>query len=121
MATRVTSNKQVTVWATLVLTAAYALFFAASIHGSIADTFIWEGLFAGPMVIGCFLSIALSRAKSRIVLLGFAIVYSILSALIFYWTFGAERDAQYQLTLLLIPALGFPLVCVFGIVAAMSR
>jgi hypothetical protein len=35
----------------------------------------------------------------------------------FYWAFGFEHDAQYQLMLLLIPAVGFPTVAILGLAA----
>lgn len=112
-------------WVTIALTAAYVLFFATITQGNIAEILFSEGLFAEPMIIGCIISVALCRAQPRIILLGFAIGYSVLSALIYLWTFSGEGDAQYQLWLLLIPAVGFPSVVAlgfaFGIVAAIRR
>ena len=111
-------------WATIGLTAAYALFFAVTLPANspskVDALLFWEGLFAGPMMIACILSIFLARVEARIILLGFAIGYSILTALTFYWTFGFEHDAQYQLMLFLIPILGFPFVAVLGLAAVIT-
>ncbi|GAC1590791.1 MAG: hypothetical protein NVS3B5_22730 [Sphingomicrobium sp.] len=106
---------------TIVLTVTYTLAVAIRGNGQMAEKLIGEALFAGPMVIGCIMSIGFSGAKPRLILLCFAIAYSTMSALTFVWTFGFERDAQYQLILLLIPALGFPSVGVFGLAAATNR
>jgi hypothetical protein len=112
-------------WLTVGLTAAYALYFALTLPAdspSKVDALLfWEGLFAGPMMIACVLSILMARVEARIVLLGFAIVYSILTALIFYWTFGFEHDAGYQLTLLFIPPIGYLGVVSAGLSAAFNR
>jgi hypothetical protein len=125
MAPRVAFDKRAMMWVTIGLTAAYALFFAVTLpansHPKVDALLFWEGLFAGPMMIGCILSILLARVEARIILLGFAIGYSILTALTFYWTFGFEHDAQYQLMLFLIPILGFPSVAILGLAAVMIR
>jgi predicted N-acetyltransferase YhbS len=63
----------------------------------------------------------LDRLEARIILLGYGVGYSILTALTFYWTFGFEHDAQYQLMLFLIPMFGFPTVAIAGLAAAMIR
>jgi peptidoglycan/LPS O-acetylase OafA/YrhL len=128
MWSREAPNKRAMLWATIGLTVAYALYFAVTLPTNTSDAqffwdalFFWEGLFGGPMAIACILSIFLARVEARIILLGFAVGYSILTALIFYWTFGFEHDAQYQLMLFLIPILGFPSVAVLGLAAIMIR
>jgi hypothetical protein len=112
-------------WLTVGLTAAYALFSALTLPANspskVDALLFWEGFFAGPMMIACVLSILMSRIEARIILLGFAVGYSILTALVFYWTFGFEHDAQYQLMLFLIPILGFPAVAILGLSALMIR
>jgi len=104
-------------WLTVGMTAAYALFFAVTLpedSPSKVDALVfWESLFAGPMLIAGVLSILMARVEARIVLLGFAVAYSIVTALMFYWAFGFEHDAGYQLALLLIPPIGY-----LGVVAA---
>jgi hypothetical protein len=46
---------------------------------------------------------------------------AILTALIFYSTFGFEHDAGYQLMLFIIPILGFPIVAILGLAAVLIR
>ena len=107
---------------TVALAAAYTLTIALALRPSDASGLLFsEGLFAGPVILACLLSTLLVRLRARIILLGFAVGYSILSAIIFYWTFGFEHDAQYQLILLLIPMLGFPSLVVAGLFAAIMR
>lgn len=115
MSLRAAFNEQVAMRVTIALTAGYVLFFAVTTQGNIADILSSEGLFAGPMIIAYAMSIVFCRAKPRIILLGFAAGYSMLSALIYLWTFSGEGDAQYQLWLLLIPAIGFPSIGALGI------
>ena len=125
MSPRVAFDKRAMMWATIGLTVAYALFFAVTLPANspskIDALLFWEGLFAGPIMIACIGSILMARVEARIILLGFAVGYSILTAIIFYWTFGFEHDAQYQLMLFLIPILGFPSVAVLGLAAVMIR
>lgn len=119
------SNKRAMLWATIGLTAAYALFFALTLPANspskVDALLFWEGYFATPMMIAAILSMLIARLEGRIILLGFAVGYSILTALVFYLTFGFEHDAQYQLMLFLIPILGFPCVAVLGLAAVMIR
>jgi hypothetical protein len=117
-------SKRSMMWLTVGLTAAYALFFALTLPANspkVDALLFWEGLFAGPMMIACVLSILMPRVEARIILLVFAVGYSILTALIFYRTFGFERDAQYQLMLFVIPVLGFFGIAVLGLAAVMVR
>jgi hypothetical protein len=119
MPSRVAISKRTLMWLTVGLTVAYVLFFAVTLpedSPSKMDALLfWEANFAGPMIIACALSIVIARLEARITFLGFAAGYSILTALTFYWTFGFEHDAQYQLMLFLIPLLGFPIVAVLGL------
>ena len=79
-------------------------------------------LFGGPMMIGCFLSSRLNRPRSRLILFVFAAGYSILTTLIFFWTFyGPEHDAQYQLYTLIIPMFGYPGIAITGLASAVFR
>jgi len=118
-------NTRSMMWLIVGLTAAYALFFALTLPAgspSKVDALLfWEGLFAGPMMIGCVLSMLMARIQARLVLSGFAVAYSALTALIFYWTFGFEHDAGYQLALLLIPPIGYLGVVAAGLSAAFIR
>lgn len=107
---------------TVALAAFYALTIALVLRPSDAlELLLSEGLFAGPVILASFLSAWLVRLRARIILLGFALGYSILSVTVFYWTFGFEHDAQYQLMLLLIPMLGFPSLVVAGLFAGNMR
>lgn len=72
-------------------------------------------------MIACVLSLLMARVEARIVFLGFAVVYSIFTALMFCWTFGFEHDAGYQLVLLLIPPIGYVGVVAAGLSAAFVR
>ena len=125
MAVRAISGKRTTMWLTVGLTAAYALFFAVTLpdesQSKFDALFFCEGLFAGPMMIACVLSIVMARLEARIALLGFAVGYSILTALIFYWTFSFEHDAGYQLMLLCIPPIGYLGIVAVGLSAAFIR
>lgn len=118
-------SKRTMLWLTIGLTAAYALFFAITLPedspSKVDALLFWEGLFAGPMMIACVLSILMARIEARVVLFGFAAVYSIFTALTFYWTFGFEHDAGYQLTLLLIPPIGYLGIVCAGLSAAFIR
>jgi hypothetical protein len=109
-------------WVTVGMTAAYALTMALVLYSphspsKVDDLLFTEELFGGPMAIACIFSILMARIEARRILLAFGIGYSILTAAIFYWTFGFEHDAQYQLMLLLIPTLGFPSVAILGLAA----
>jgi hypothetical protein len=118
-------NTRSMMWLTVGLTAGYALFFVLTLPAdspSKVDALLfWEGLFAGPMMIGCVRSILMARVEARIVLLGFAVAYSILTALVFYCTFAFEHDAGYQLALLLVPPIGYLGVVAAGLSAAFIR
>lgn len=118
-------RKRNMMWLTFGLTAVYALFFALTLpedSPSKGDALLfWEGLFAEPMMIACVLSTLMARFEARIVLLGFAVAYSIATALIFYWTFGFEHDAGYQLALLAIPPIGYLGIVAAGLSAAFIR
>jgi ABC-type cobalamin transport system permease subunit len=115
------------IWLTVSLTAAYALIIAiafqpaAGASSKAFDLLVSEVLFAGPLIATCILSILMARVGARNILLFYAVAYSILTAITFYWTFGFEHDAQYQLMLLLIPMFGFPSVVAAGLIAAMTR
>jgi hypothetical protein len=127
MSLRVKPNDRNMMWLTVGVTAAYAVILALGFNRSAAapskafELVCWEGLFAGPLIVASILAILTARVEARIVLLGFAVGYSILTAIIFYWTFGFEHDAQYQLLLLLIPMFGFPSVVGAGLIAATIR
>ena len=125
MLARLIASKRSLMWLTVGLAAAYALFFALTLPANspskVDALLFWEGYFASPMMIAAFLSMLIARLEGRIILLGFAVGYSILTALVFYLTFGFEHDAQYQLMLFLIPILGFPCVAVLGLAAVMIR
>jgi len=117
------SRRSIT-WLTVGLAAAYALFFAVTLPADspkVEALLFWEGLFTGPMMIACVLSVLLARVEARIILLGFAIAYSILTALIFYSVFGFEHDAGYQLALLIIPPIGYLGVVAAGLSATFIR
>ena len=124
MSVRAILSKRSMMWLTVALTAAYALFFALTLPANSPSKFdallFWEGIFAGPMMIASVLSILMTRVDARIILLGFAVGYSILTASVFYWTFGFEHDAQYQLMLFLIPLLGFPMIVVVGLAVVLE-
>ena len=113
-------------WATVGITAAYALtlalvFYPTSAPSRAEGLLILEGLFAGPMMIACVLSILMTRAQARRVIIGFQVTYILLTLITFYSTFTGEQDAQYQLRLLFIPLLGFPGVVAAGVMAACLR
>ena len=122
MSFRAIRSKRSAMWVTVGLAAAYALITAHEVYPTpditpdIRSKIEWilfgEALFAGPIIISGVLSILMARIEARITLLGFAIGYWILTALVFYWTFGFEHDAQYQLMLFLIPIVGFPIIAV---------
>lgn len=111
-----------TIWAIVGLTVAYmlALGFAFRIS-SIPDFLGLECMFAGPMIIACVLAMVMTRPKARRVILGFQVAYIFATLIISISTFSGERDAQYQLQLLLIPLLGFLGVTVAGVLAAFRR
>jgi hypothetical protein len=102
------------------LTTAYVLVIAFGFDraSGISQMLSTQALFSVPMAIACIESVFLKRAESRRVMLVFQIVYSIISAAVIYRTFAGERDAQYQLNLLLIPLIGFPSVLIAGLIAA---
>jgi hypothetical protein len=117
-------NGRSAMWLTVVLTAAYALFFAVMLPAGspkVDALVFWEGMFAGPMMIAGVLSILQARVQARVILLGFAVAYSILTALTFYSVFGFEHDAGYQLELLLIPPIGWLGIVAAGLSAAFIR
>jgi hypothetical protein len=127
MSLRMMPDKQSVIWLTCGVTAVYTLIIALAFHPS-ADVpskafelLFWEGLFAGPVVVASILSISVARVKTRRILLVFVVSYSILTATVFYWTFGVEHDAQYQLMLLLVPLIGFPSVMIAGLAGIMTR
>ena len=124
MPIRIILGNRSMMWLTLGLTAAYVLFFAVTLPedslSKLDALLFWEGVFAGPMMISAALSIAIARIEARITFLGFAAGYAILTAATFYWTFGFEHDAQYQLTLFLIPVLGFPFIAVLGLAVVLG-
>lgn len=119
MSVKAVLRKRRMLWLTVGLTVAYALFFAVTLPkdspSKLDALLFWEGTFAGPMMIAAALSILIARVEARITFLGFAVAYSMLTALTFCWAFGFEHDAQYQLMLFLIPVLGFPIVAVLGL------
>jgi hypothetical protein len=106
------------------LTAAYIIIMATTMFYSydpgskISGIIFGEALFSSPIIISCILSLFLKRFEARGVMLLFGVGFSIFSLSVFYSTFAGERDAQYQLTLLLIPAVGFPAVAIAGAIAA---
>jgi hypothetical protein len=109
-----------------VLTAAYVVvmalvFSTGSTNSTVEGVLFGEILFAGPMVIAYALSIWMRRVEAHRVLLAFQVGFSILTAIIYNWTFAGEHDAQYQLTLLFIPLIGFPAVAIAGLAAAFAR
>jgi ABC-type cobalamin transport system permease subunit len=111
-------------WLSLGLTAAYALVTAYLLCPPASegqDLLMGQGLFTGPMIVSAVLSMLMRRVEARRTLLRFGIAYSIMTAGMFSWTFGFEHDAQYQLTLLLIPVLGYPAVAVAGLAAGITR
>lgn len=80
-----------------------------------------EVLFAAPMMIAYGLSKLRTSDGARQVLLGYEISYSLLALIVLWTTFTGEHDAQHQLTLFLIPLIGFPSVAIAGLVAARLR
>jgi hypothetical protein len=114
-------------WLSISLTAAYAiatalLFYPPPQIPSKGQALILvEATFAGPVIIACALSIFMARLEARLTLVGFEVVYCLVTVAIFYWTFGFEHGAQYQLMLLFIPIIGFPAVVAAGLAAAMVR
>jgi len=80
-----------------------------------------EVLFATPMMIAYGLSRLRTSEGARQVLLGYEIGYSLLTLIVFWTSFAGEHDAQYQLTLFLIPLIGFPSAAIAGLVAARLR
>ena len=109
-------------WAIVGLTVTYmlALGFALRVS-SIPDFLGIECMFAGPMIIACVLAMVMTRPKARRVILGFQVAYIFATLIIFISTFSGERDAQYQLQLLLVPLVGFLGVTVTGVIAAFRR
>ena len=109
-------------WAILGLTAAYmlTLMFSFSVSSAL-DFLLMECMFAGPMIIACVLAMVMTRVEARRVILGFQVAYILATLLISISTFSGERDAQYQLQLLLVPLVGFLGVTVAGVLAAFRR
>jgi hypothetical protein len=114
-------------WLSVGLTAAYALVMAFLLYpppyvpSKGEDLLMTQAVFTGPIMISNILAMLMRRVEARVTLLGFGIGYSILTALIFYSTFGFEHDAGYQLMLFLIPILGFPAVGIAGLTAVFVR
>ena len=109
-------------WAILGLTAAYmlTLVFAFSVSSAL-EFLAMECMFAGPMIIACVLAMVMTRVEARRVILGFQVAYILATLMISISTFSGERDAQYQLQLLLVPLVGFLGVTVAGVLAAFRR
>ena len=109
-------------WAILGLTAAYmlTLMFSFSVSSAL-DFLLMECMFAGPMIIACVLAMVMTRVEARRVILGFQVAYILATLMISISTFSGERDAQYQLQLLLVPLVGFLGVTVAGVLAAFRR
>ena len=109
-------------WAILGLTAAYMLtLMFAILPSSASELLVLECIFAGPMMIACVLAMVMARPEARRVILGFQVAYIFATLIIFISTFSGERDAQYQLQLLLVPLVGFVGVTVAGVLAAFRR
>ena len=104
------------------LTAAYTLALGFTFRvSSIPDFLGIACMFAGPMIIACVLAMVMTHPKAHRVILGFQVAYIFATLTISISTFSGERDAQYQLQLLLIPLLGFLGVTVAGVLAALRR
>ena len=77
-----------------------------------------EALFGAPMIIANVLAKWLDKVEARRVLFVFGVGFVVFALATIYSTFSGEPEAQYQLLLLLIPAVGFPSVAVAGAIAA---
>ena len=113
-------------WASVVLTVAYALvmaliFYPTDTSSGAEGLLFAEALFAGPMVIAVILSILMARVEARRVIAGFQAGYILITLATFYSTFTGEHDAQYQLALLFIPLAGFMGVVAAGLIAVCFR
>lgn len=106
-----------------VLTAAYILIMAAAMSylsdpgERISGMIFGETVFASPMIVACLLAKVVKRVDAREILLLFGIAYLILTVIVFVDTFTGEKDAQYQLALILIPLVGIPALAVAAVIA----
>jgi hypothetical protein len=113
-------GRQRTLGAIVGLTAAYVLALAVWSYEpemGVGSVLIGEGLFGVPMIIACGLSLWLDSVGARRTLLTFVIFYVLFSFATYYSVFTGEEDAQYQLLLLQVPVIGFPLLVVAGVAA----
>jgi len=94
------------------------MFHGVDARSNINAIVIGDALFSSPILISYFVSRCLKHSQALKVMLLFGVAYSLFSLLVFCATFVGEHDAQYQLLLLLIPAVGLPAVAIAGAVAA---
>ena len=108
---------------TLGVTALYVLLFALSEPASTpsVEVLAGVGVFTAPMIIASVLATMMRHNQSRTILLGFSLSYSVLTALVFWWTYGFEHDAQYQLTLMVITIRGLPSILAAGVAEMVVR
>lgn len=110
--------------AILVVTALYlvalAILISRSTVGIIADAVMYAWL-ASPIAFACLLSRLTDRRDFLIGTFSFELAFTLFMGLAIYWIFFTEHDAQYQLMILPLPAIGFMALAFFLLIAAMIK